>query len=319
MIEIIQSGLLSTVQDLGRFGYRNVGVAVSGAMDAAALRFANILVGNDYGAAAVEMALTGIQVRFHADMFVALTGIDVSGDLDGVPFMPWRSWKVKAGQILTTSSQKKGMYSYLAFQGGVDVPVIMNSRSTDLKGGFGGYCGRGLKNNDRLSVYPIKNKAKTETVLGMNAQKLGLYNESDLGETVVRMIAAAEWSDCAKNMQELFLASKWKILPDSSRMGYRLSGLEIKRDTSKELLSHGILPGTVQLPPSGQPIVQLNDANTCGGYPKLGVVIASDMRKLAQTHIGQFVRFEMISREEALKTALEKQEFYNSLKLKIIN
>lgn len=313
MIEIIQPGIMTTVQDLGRYGYRNIGVATSGAMDISALKIANCLVGNVPGAAALEIALTGIQLRFHADMLVSLTGIDVQAELDGVPFPAWWALKVKAGQTLTTSMQKKGMYSYLAFQGGIDVPMIMGSRSTDLKGGFGGHCGRCLKPNDRLSVLSVPGQDEVNSHIGIDARKLGLLNEEEQEGTLIRIICAAEWQEYPKQMQETFLSSKWKIMPDSSRMGYRLSGPEIKKDTPKELLSHGILPGTVQLPPSGQPIIQLNDANTCGGYPKLGVVIAADMRKLAQTYIGHHIRFSIITREEAIIVEQKRQDFFRNL------
>lgn len=315
MIEILSPGVMASVQDVGRRALRNLGVGSVGAMDARALAIANLLVGNEPDAAGLEFALGGFSVRFHADTVFALTGADAGARLDGEPVPAWWVRRARAGQTLMAGMAGRGMRSIFAVCGGIAVPELMGSRSTDLKGGFGGHEGRLLQAGDRLETGPAEQPAMGERGFGLAAGRLGLLPPH--GEAEIRFLPAAEWQVHGPAIQERFLSSAWKLLPDSNRMGYRLSGPELRRETPLELLSHGIIPGTIQLPPAGQPVIQLNDANTCGGYPKLGVVIEADLAVLAQVRLGDHIRFRAVDRAEALAALAERAAFLGRLPQRI--
>lgn len=314
MIEIISPGVMASVQDLGRPGWRNLGVGSSGAMDALALRIGNMMVGNPQDLAGVEFTLGGLRLRFQHDALFALTGADARATLDGVPVPAWWVRRACAGQILDAQMAGRGMRSYLAVAGGVDVAPLMGSRATDLKGGFGGVEGRALQAGDLLSVVEVEPPRIGPCGFGLDAGRLDLLPEA---EPEIRFIPAKEWAIHGPARQERFVSSAWVLHPDSNRMGYRLSGPEMRRDEPLELLSHGILPGTIQLPPGGQPVIQLNDANTCGGYPKLGVVIEPDLSALAQVRLGATIRFRAVSRDDALATRAAREGFVTRLAARI--
>jgi 5-oxoprolinase (ATP-hydrolysing) subunit C len=308
MMEILQPGIISSVQDGGRQGYRNIGVTPCGAMDVAAFQVANLLAGNARNEAAIEIALGGIQIKFHSDTVVALTGANINASLDGKAVPPWWVEPVRAGQVLRSTPGPSGLYAYLAIAGGIEVEKVLGSCSTDLKGGFGGIGAGTLKAGTRIGLPKGGNGAQLLRGFGLNAQKCGLLGKP--GEPV-RMLPAAEWGDYAPAMQKRFLSAAWRVQADSNRIGYRLAGPVIECQKPRELLSHGILPGVIQLPPSGQPVVQMNDANTCGGYPKLGVVIEADMGRLAQARPGDTLRFEQVDRESALDARREMEACIN--------
>jgi biotin-dependent carboxylase-like uncharacterized protein len=298
VIGVIQPGILASVQDLGRVGYRSLGVGVSGAMDKLALRIANALVGNAENAAGIETTLGGFLCRFDIDCFFAVTGACSEIYLDEQPVPAWSVVSARAGQILNVASPRIGMRGYIAIAGGIDVPLVMGSRATDLKGNFGGYLGRPLRQGDRLELLSTVRAGNQVHEFGLSTENAGL--ELDEGVTPVRMIPAAEWNDYSDETQKVFLSTNWQIDQVSNRVGYRLVGPPLKNGNPTELLSHGILPGTIQLPPSGQPVVQMVDANTCGGYPKLGVVIEADLSKLGQVQLGEAVRFTLVTPNQAL-------------------
>ena len=313
MIEIIQPGIFSSVQDLGRRGFRSIGVGQSGAMDAMALRIANILVGNPDDAAGIETTLGGLELCFDADCRFAVTGADAEVTLDDQVLSVWSLATARAGQVLRIGWPDAGMRNYIAFAGGVDVPVLMGSRATDLKGGFGGHEGRALRQGDRLSLLAHASQDDSALPFGIAGRKT--EPESDSPVTTVRMIPAAEWGQYSPETQQSFLSANWLLDPASNRVGFRLRGPMLTSQTPRELLSHGILPGTVQLPPSGQPAVQMMDANTCGGYPKLGVVIAADLGRLAQTRLGDAVRFVLVSQEDALQALRARENLISAIRV----
>ncbi|WP_417280921.1 biotin-dependent carboxyltransferase family protein [Celeribacter sp.] len=316
MIEIIQPGPIATVQDTGRVGHRNIGVGTAGAMDRRALDIGNILTGNTPDAAAIEFTLGGFAVRFLEDQVIALTGADANARLDGKPLPSWWVRHVRAGQELRAGPSTDGMRSYLCVSGGIDVPAVLGSRATDLKGAFGGHEGRMLRAGDRLTVLDKPQNTLPEGGFGLSAARLGFMDPP--GELpVIRFVPAAEWADLSPEDQIKVQAQSWKLRPDSNRMGYRFEGQPVVFETHRELLSHGILPGTIQLPPDGLPAIQMNDANTCGGYPKLGVVIDADMPRLAQIRLGTEVRFEAVDRETALAVQKEHTKLLSVLPLKI--
>jgi biotin-dependent carboxylase-like uncharacterized protein len=314
VIEIVKPGPLSSVQDAGRTGYRHLGVGAAGAMDELALSVANLMLGNDEGAAAIEVTLGGIELRFTGSCAFAVAGADAGFTLDGEPIPGWWAATACAGQVLRAAAPRFGLRSYIAFSGGVDVAPVLGARATDLKAGFGGFAGRALAAGDRL---PLGKAGKLARPFGLAAGKLGLSPapaERDAA-TVLRIVPAAEWEDHDGEMQALFLSTEWKVDPASNRVGIRLTGPPIRPRRPRELVSHGILPGTVQLPPSGMPIVQMRDANTVGGYPKLGVVIAPDLRLLAQTRLGGRVRFVMVSRAEALEALRHRERLLERIRV----
>jgi len=312
LIEILSSGPLGSIQDLGRTGYRNLGVGSAGAMDARALRIGNLLVGNPEGHAGIEFTLGGFSVRFESDTVFSLTGADVSATLDGEPVPPWWVRRARAGQVLKAGMARHGMRTMLCVAGGIGVATVLGSRSTDMKGGFGGHEGRSLKAGDRLAVGPDALCDMPERGFGLDIWRLGLVALPG-AETSIRFLPAAEWPSLSPAVQERFLSGSWKLRPDSNRMGYRFQGEALQFERPLELFSHGIVPGTIQLPPEGQPVIQLNDANTSGGYPKLGVVIAEDLPVLAQVPLGTSVRFEAVTRDVALNAMRQNEAILDAL------
>lgn len=287
MIEILSTGVLNSVQDLGRKGYLNIGVGHSGAMDCPALTVANLLVGNDVNAAGLEVVLFPFKLKFIEDCRFAMTGANAKAYLDESELPP--NWAVqgKSGQTLTLSAPAHGARIYLAFAGGIDVPLIMNSRSTDLKTGFGGGQGRGMLRGDRLSMGPTAAKSLRDGIGAAIARDLPTKGS----DVCIRVLPSAEFDLFDEVARSDFFSQPWTLTQEANRMGMRFSGPSLKLIRPLELFSHGILPGTVQVPPSGQPIVQMADANTCGGYPKIANVISADLWRLAQTPIGATVRF----------------------------
>ncbi len=297
MMEVLRAGPLATVQDLGRRGLRALGVGTAGAMDELALRVANILVGNDPGAACVETALLPLGVRFDRRVRVAVTGaVDGTrlGDLDLPPY--WTTI-ADAGVALELPPARDGTWGYLAVEGGIDVPEMMGSRSTDLKGGFGGHLGRSLTAGDRLPVGGPRGGACIAG--GRGGIGFGVSPPHGGAKVVLRAIPAKEHASFDDRSRTSFWTAGWTVAKDSNRIGYRLAGPALATTSPLELQSHGIVPGVVQVPPSGQPVVQLSDANTCGGYPKMAVVIGPDLRRLAQVRPGGTVRFREVTRAEA--------------------
>lgn len=305
MIEILSPGIMASVQDLGRQGLRDIGVGTAGAMDARALRIANLLAGNPEGAAAIEVTLGGFRLRFLQDCIFALAGAETGARLDGLPVPGWWVRRARAGQVLSGGMAARGMRAVIAIAGGIDLPEVLGARATDVKGGFGGLGGRWLQAGDLLPIGPAPEMPLTEAGFGLAAARLGLLAEE---APELRFLPAGEWLRHTEAVRAQFLASDWTLLPDSNRMGFRLAGPALLRPPM-ELLSHGILPGTIQLPPSGQPVIQMVDANTCGGYPKLGVVIGADLPRLAQARLGAKLRFRPVDRATALAARAEQTAF----------
>ncbi|HEY5801713.1 MAG TPA: biotin-dependent carboxyltransferase family protein [Burkholderiaceae bacterium] len=273
--EILKPGVLTTVQDGGRRGVAHLGVPRGGALDLPALMLANRLVGNDEHAAGLEIVAGPVAIRLFGSGWLALCGADFGARLDGVALAPgWRRpWR--DGQMLELSGTRHGMRCYLALSGGVHVPLVLGSRSTDLGAGFGGWQGRALHAGDRL---PLGAGAHFERAVGC------LQPESD---GVLRYLAGPEMHHFGAKLD----GGVWTVTPQSNRMGMRLTGPKLQRDDAAQLPSHAVIPGVIQVPPDGQPIVLLADAQTTGGYPRIGVVIEADLWKLAQARPKETLRF----------------------------
>lgn len=319
MIEILSSSALATVQDQGREGYLRYGVGTAGAMDRLALAVGNLLLGNPDDAAGIEIPMFPFRIRFLEDLSFAITGADCSARLGDRPVLPWWTVRAKQGDVLTIGVPTSGTRCYLSLAGGVDVPVVLGSRSTQLRGQFGGYNGRQLQKGDVIKAVGLAGRIVLQDAVlaagfGTVPPEYSLpaplsLPAADAGETVVRVLPAAEY-DCYKpESLEAFWRDGWKVTPQSDRYGYRLAGPTLVATHSIEKRSHGIVPGVIQVPHSGQPIIQLRDAQPSGGYPKIGTVIEADLWRLAQARIGTKIRFVQTTYAEAV-TALEELDSY---------
>jgi 5-oxoprolinase (ATP-hydrolysing) subunit C len=303
MIEVLSNGAPNLIQDAGRRGHLGFGVSRSGAMDALALAVGNALVSNRPEDAAIEVSLFPFRVRFQEDLDFAVTGADCVVRLDDAQLAPWWGRTAKAGQMLVIERPKRGARAYLCLAGGVDVPSVMGSRSTDLKGAFGGYEGRGLRRGDALRVNTRHPRPFRGAGLGVVPADLpSFWDELSSGLVTVRVVPGSEYQHFTGEARKVFATTDYEITPDANRVGYRLNGAPLPLSSPLELLSHGIVPGTVQVPPSGQPIIQLSEANTCGGYPKIATVVEADIWKLGQAPIGCRVRFVLTDVDSAVNT-----------------
>ena len=315
MIEILHPGLLASVQDLGRPGHRRSGINPGGALNTLALSTANLLVGNAAGDAGLEITMGACELRFTTDTRIALSGDDFGARLDGKPVAPYWSVPVIAGQTLKLAhagpGNTQGARAYLAVAGGIDVPLLLASRSTDLKAGFGGHEGRALRKGDRLPL-GTASRPSMGPAFGLRSPQwsgLGALQSDSSGLITLRILPGPESGQFTVASQKALYQDKWRVTPNSNRMGYRLEGPQMKRKQSRDLLSHGVVPGVIQVPPSGQPIILMGDAQTTGGYPKIGVVITADMWKLAQAPLNATIRFQHCEPEQALQAWEEQQKY----------
>jgi 5-oxoprolinase (ATP-hydrolysing) subunit C len=307
MIEILSNAALATVQDLGRTGSLRWGVGTAGMMDNLALAAGNLMLGNEVHAAGVEIPVFPFRVRFDADCAFALTGADCAAQLDDVPLLPWWCHQARAGQVLSLGLPQgapRASRAVLCLAGGVDVPEVLGSRSTQLRGAFGGHEGRALRRGDVLRAAAPGRACRTG--FGLVPPAFSLPLEVD-GVTALRVLPAAEYLGFAPDSRASFWAGEWKITPQSDRYGYRLAGEPLRPIAPMELRSHGIVPGVIQVPHSGQPIIQMRDAQPSGGYPKVGAVIEADLWRLGQAPIGSRIRFVEVGWEEAV-AALDEVE-----------
>ena len=300
MIEVVATAGLATVQDLGRYGSLRYGVGRAGAMDRVALAAANLLLGNDEGAAGIELQMFPFTARFMGDCSFALTGADCAARLDGQALLPWSAYVARAGQELVLGlpqgSAQRGSRAYLALPGGVDVPEVLGSRSTQLRGAFGGLDGRFLQAGDQVQA-----AAPGVGVGGFGLVPPSLRLPLAAGDVAaIRVLPAAEYCRFTPDAQERFWSTAWKVTAHSDRYGYRLAGEALTFAEPVEMLSHGIVPGVIQVPPGGQPIIQMSDAQPSGGYPKIGTVIEADLWRLGQAPAGSRIRFLRTTWEEAI-------------------
>lgn len=309
MIEILSVRGPASIQDLGRLDQYRFGVGTSGAMDDLALRAGNILLANDDNAAGIEIPMMPFKVRFCRDMAFALTGADVEATLGGRAIPPWWRLHARAGDILDLRAMTHGARSYVTVSGGIGVPVVLGSRSTQLRGEFGGLQGRSLLPGDILPC-SAPGSAGWIGELGAEPADIALARPNARADDIaVRVVIAGEYEAYDGPAQDLFWSSSWKVTPQSNRYGYRLLGPPVTPIAPIEKRSHGIVPGVIQIPPNGQPIIQMRDAQTSGGYPKMATVIGADLWRVAQASLGGKLRFEQTSYIDAL-AALDMMSAY---------
>lgn len=327
-LRILRSGLCSTVQDLGRARFRHLGVPCGGAMDRMSHVSANRLVGNPDGNATIEMTLTGDEIQFADDSLIAITGADmepvilIDGEVSQA-LMQNRPVLLAAGSLVRFPAARRGCRCYLAIAGGVDVPVVMESRSTLLRAGFGGHCGRTLMAGDELSVgMPTDEGRKIQCQLSALSSMAVIQPHwfvrpvprPTLNTATLRIIAGAQTPLLKSISLERLLAAGFRVSSQSDRMGYRLTNQSLELDRCEEMLSEGVVAGTLQLPPDGNPILLMADCAPTGGYPRIGHVISADMGIASQLRPGQDISFEMVSIDEAQQRFVEQhQALHNAL------
>lgn len=309
--EIIKPGLLSTLQDEGRYGQRKYGVITSGPMDLFAHRAANILVGNGAGAAALEMTLLGPRMIAQKDMLLALCGADMEADVDGIRVPLWRPFQIRKGCRLNVHYAVQGCRAYLAVSGGFEAAPVMGSKSTYLRAGIGGHEGRALQAGDILIV--------GEAVVKGFLNPPGIVSafiRPDYGDNpVVRVVQGKESALFTEAGRDSLLSQSYAVTAQSDRMGYRLDGkeLELSGGVPHEMISEAVAQGTIQVPPSGQPILLMADCQTTGGYPRIAHVTTADLPLVAQVKPGGSLRFREVSLREA-----EEQLLLQTMDLRLL-
>jgi len=290
-LRIIEPGPLSTVQDLGRFGFRDKGVPSSGAMDRQALRVGNLLVGNPVGTACIEITLGRFLAEFQCEVHFAVTGPQTAVSLDGRSLPNWTCCFAKQSSVIELGSPVTGSRTCLVIQGGIDVPPVMSSRSTFLRGRFGGLQGRPLQKGDFLNLGDPAGRPIYELPEGL----IPPYSDNP----VLRVVTGPQ-DDCITTRGiETFFSEEFVVSSRSDRMGSILSGPIIEHRWGGDIISDGACPGAVQVPGSGQPLILGNDCQTTGGYAKVATVIAQDLSLAGQLRPGARVRFEKVSLDQA--------------------
>jgi KipI family sensor histidine kinase inhibitor len=302
LLEVVDGGLLTTVQDLGRWGHRRWGVAGAGAMDRRAFAEANRIVGNPGGAAGLECTAKGPALRFLAPAYFSVTGADLGAVLHRADLGPWAvplgvRVRAREGNVLALEGRRDGCRAYVALSGGLDVPLVLGSRSTDLPGRFGGFDGRPLRTGDRIGAGRIATPPPAPTP--------GAGPRTVDGVTLLRVVPGPQDDSFAPEATHRFLSAEYRVHATSDRVGCRLEGPPLTHAGPSEIVSDGMVPGCVQVPPDGQPIIMGPDSPTTGGYPKIATVITADREHLAQLLPGHArVRFEAVTVEQALRAMI---------------
>jgi antagonist of KipI len=323
---VVSGGLQTTVQDLGRPRTQRHAVPVGGAMDTMALRLANVLVGNDENAAALEATLIGPALRFDAPATIAIGGADLSATIDGTPLARWRAAVVAAGATLHFGRPETGCRAYVAIAGGIDVPTVFGSASTYLRASFGGVGGRALRDGDELRFgepSPLSGRIAASLHTESSAPAVARWlagmtlRPPYTAEPIVRLIPGAHADALDTASRTALFGDRFRVSASSDRMGYRIEGPQIRLRERLEMLSEGVTFGTLQLPPGGSPIILMADGQTTGGYPRIGEVASVDLPLVAQLKPGDHVRFTPISLDDAQRLYLERESEVTQMKIGI--
>jgi biotin-dependent carboxylase-like uncharacterized protein len=313
--EVIGPGILTTIQDSGRFGYSRFGVPPSGALDPFSFRVANLLVNNQGNEACLETTLMGLRLKALNESVIAITGGDVSPSLNGEPLEMWRTHLLIEGDVVSFKKVRSGCRAYISVSGGFIVPEVMGSRSTYLSGKFGGLEGRPLRKGDIL--YRLDSPSPLNRLgLRFPEEWIPFFEK----EANLRVIPGPQDHHFTKKGFQTFCTSTYKVTPRCDRMGVRLDGPKIERraDVEESIISEGFLSGAVQVPGDGKPIIILNELVT-GGYTKIATIITTDIPKLAQLKPGDRVRFKPISIEEAHQLLKEQEHRLQGFKKGLAN
>jgi antagonist of KipI len=310
------AGFLTSVQDLGRTGCRQCGISIGGALDSHALRVANALVGNDDGAAGLEATLGNLRLRFDDPRVVAWCGGAFAVSIGDENLLPGHAALVRKDEELVMTAPKTGSRAWLAISGGIDVPSVLGSRSTDLRGNFGGYEGRNLRDGEVIPLFKER-RFETADLVGRRLQTAAPWISewsaptpwaaTEHRDRILRIVRGANWDRFTPDSQMSLITAPFRVTPDSDRMGARLDGPNLDLVETGDLLSEAVTPGTLQVPPNGKPILLLGDCQTIGGYPKIAHVITVDLPMAAQLWPGDMVRFHEVSLAEAQERLRERE------------
>ncbi len=312
-LEIISPGIMTSVQDLGRYGSGRFGVAPSGALDSFSLRIANLLVGNREDQACLETMLLGPGIKTLTDVVMAVTGGDLQPKRNRQPIEMWRSQAFKAGDILSFGNALSGLRAYIAVGGGIGVPPVMGSRSTNLPSGFGGYKGRTVKKEDIL-VSDLPCEPLNGAGRQFNRDWIPRYSD----QWKLRVVWGPQDHHFPDDSRRAFLNSRYTMSQDSDRTGIRLEGQEIlcKPGIEASIISEGVVAGAIQIPGDGKPIIILGETVT-GGYRKIATVISADLPSLGQIKPGDGIQFAAVSLDEAHFGLQEMEDRINDIKRKL--
>ncbi len=310
-MQFIKAGLQTSIQDLGRFGQMHNGVSQSGAMDPISMQMANWLVGKPLDAAVIEISLVGPTIQFNSEQTIAICGAEFSVFLNSNEVFNDRSFNVVSGDVLEFSSLKSGVRAYLAFSGELDLPMVLSSYSTHLTANFGGFKGRQFQAGDRLRLTSVISTVDRQLPI----QNSHFYSGSYLLRTV-RTIESDRFNEAQLHD---FYAQSFMVTPQSNRMGIRLNPekpvTSLIIDKVNQIVSSGLVQGSIQIPPSGDPIISSVDGQTIGGYPRIANIITADLPLLGQLNAHDKVRFVLIDKNEALAILRQKQLLFEFLNL----
>ena len=310
MLIIEKPGLLTTIQDLGRNGFKKDGIITSGAMDPVAHRIANLLVQNDETEPTIEITLYGPTIRFVENTVISLCGGDLSPYLNGKAMKMNRPIWIHKGDVLTFGRPKTGCRAYLAVHGGLKIKQVMGSYSTYLRAEIGGFKGRALQKGDQLELN-LKNVNLNEQHQNWSS---GISSIPPIGIKRVRVLKGRHFDDFSKSSQDRFFEESFKVSAQSDRMGYRLDGKSLELSKPKEIISEAVTFGTIQVPANGKPIILMADSQTIGGYPKIAEVISVDLPVVAQAKPGDELQFKLVAIDEAQRLYHQQENELNILR-----
>lgn len=322
-ITVLNPGLLTSIQDLGRTGFQKYGIIVGGAMDLFSLRLANILVGNREGEAALEITMLGPSLKIQKGTVFSITGANISPTIEGKDVPMYKPVYLNKDIMLKFGVCKSGCRAYLAFAGGFKVNKIMESKSTYIRAEIGGYKGRALKKDDILELenpggksIDIINKLSDNEFTAPNWCIRGIEKEK-FEVSIIRVIRERQFENFSEQSLSDFFHSSFTISMKSDRMGYRLSGNKLKLKEPLEMISEPVYFGTIQVPPDGNPIVLLADRQSVGGYPKIAQIASVDIQKIAQLKPNEKIMFKEISLKEAERLYFEREKYIKDIKIGI--
>lgn len=312
-INIIKPGMMSSIQDQGRRGFQSLGVSTGGVMDPLAMKLANVMAGNPLDEAVIEMTMTGATFECGEPARIAFFGADMGAVLNGKQIHMGQPMELKKGDVLAFGYAQKGCRCYVAVQGGFDLEPVLGSQSTHLQAKFGGLKGRVLQKGDWL---PFKRPLLSDHTRRIRwSFYLSPALSSYLGNRKIRFIPGKQYNWFTEEDRERFLNQSYQISADSNRIGYRLKGEQpLTGMERQELITEGTAAGSIQVPPSGEPIILMADRQPTGGYPRIGEVISVDLPVLAQKKPGDWIRFEPVTLEEAQKLYLLQERELSALK-----
>jgi len=313
LFRVIEPGFFTTVQDLGRYGFLRYGVPISGAMDDFSLQLANMLVENDLGAACLEVTMLGPEFEALHDAQIAVTGGDISLQIDGQVCEMWQTLMVRKGDVVSFGKVRTGCRAFVAVRGGINVPVVLGSRSTYVRGEIGGFLGRQLKAGDIAEG--VDDVPLTSQCLSVPSDLVPDFSS----EAAASVVLGPQLESFTKRGVETLLSNPYTVTIEADRMGYRLEGPVIEHSKHVDTISEAILPGSVQVPANGKPIVTMKDAQTTGGYPKIAVVISSDLHVLGQLKPNDKISFKKTTLSEAHRRLFDHNNKIRMMERKLLN